>query len=117
MGEGNASISVNSEVVWNGSVSGYDRVGVLLSPGLTYVEVLFGGESWSWNLKVKNESVEVFSGTEWGEPVEYVEMTPLELLMEVVKVHGASLFFFVLACPLMWMIVKRSKEWEIVEAV
>ncbi|MCK4455087.1 MAG: hypothetical protein KAU99_01925 [Thermoplasmata archaeon] len=117
MGDGNASISVDGVSVWNGSVEGHRGVNVILPAGMVFVEVVFEDESWSWNLVVKNRSVEVFAVEEWGEVIEYVKMTALELLMEMVKVHGVTMFFFVLACPLMFWIVRRSKEWEIVEAV
>lgn len=117
IGYGNASIDVDGVVVWSGVVNGSDKVHVVLPAGLITVSVSFGSDLFVYDLKVKNKSVEATAVEEFGEVVPEISMTELELLIEVVKVHAVSIFFFVLACPLMFWIVKRAKEMEIVQAV
>jgi hypothetical protein len=117
IGYGNASIDVDGKVVWTGVVNGSDKVHVVLPAGIITVSISFGDDLFVYDLKVKNRSVESTAVEEFGEVVPQISMTELELLMEIVKVHGVSIFFFVLACPLMFWIVKRAKEMEIVEAV
>jgi hypothetical protein len=117
MGDGNASIDVDGERVWNGSVDGHRKVALVLPKGRVVVEVDFEDDEWVWNLIVKNRSVEEFVPEEFGEDIVYVKMTELEMLMALLRVHGVTVLFFVLASPLMYWVVKKQKESEVVELV